>query len=149
MEMVERLRWNALSRGRDLVAFNFIESLLIELIQERLRESSVSSEVKREIEKALRNGRAAISSTIKEWPVKVGKSPVHKLPEFACFDELRQLRNNLTHPKLDPLKENELNQDQLLQRANAKKAAWAVSEVKKMGKALYQSFGIPVPIEIQ
>jgi hypothetical protein len=111
--------------------------LLIELTQECLRHPSVNPVAKWEIENALRDAKASISRTINKWPEKLGKKPVHRLAEFLSFNKLRQLRNNLTHPKLDPMKQTELTQDQLLQEANATNAAWAVLEVKKMGKALY------------
>ena len=138
----------AFSRSTIFTAFNFLESLLIELTQECLRLPSVNSVAKSEIENALRDAKASISWTIKDWPVMLGKKPVHGLAEFGCFNKLRQLRNNLTHPKLDPIQPTELTQDQLLQAANATNAAWVVSEVKKMGKALYQAFGVSIPPEV-
>jgi hypothetical protein len=102
------------ARGAIFTAFNFLESLLIELIQTSLRDPALSPQVKQEIEDALREAKASISWTYKEWPAKLGKQPVHGLSEFGQFRQLRQLRNNMMHPKLDPLQPTELTQDQLL-----------------------------------
>lgn len=139
----------AYARGAIFTAFNFVESLLIELSQECLRDPNVNAAVKAEIEDRLKKGRASISRTYNSWPQKLGKPAVDGLPEFANFEALRILRNNLTHPKLDRLKNDDLSQDELLRKANAATAAWAVAEVKKMGRALYKSFGVPVPPEVQ
>ncbi len=137
------------ARSAIFTAFNFLESLLVELTQECLAVGGASNSVKAEIESDLKHGRAKVSRTIKEWPVKLGKSPIHGLAEFRGFRKLRQLRNNLTHPKLQPLQPNELTQDQLLQEANAAIAAWAVAEAKKVARVLYSAFGVRVPPEVQ
>src|SRR5207248_1003544 len=83
-----------------------------------------------------------------EWPAKLGKSPVHGRAEFGGFSKLRRLRNNFTHPKLQPLQARELTQDELLKEASAANAAWAVAEAKKMGQVLYTVFGVRVPPEV-
>ncbi len=137
------------ARGAIFTAFNFVESLLVELTQECIGGGGVDSEVQREIEDALRNGNAGVSKTIKVWPKKLGKKEVHGCSEFRQFESLRQLRNKLIHPKLKPLQPNDLTQDQLLQEANAEKAAWAVGEVKKMAQRLYTNFGVNMPPEVQ
>jgi hypothetical protein len=137
------------SRSAILTAFNFLESLLIALSQGCLAAGGVSATVQAEIESDLEHGRANVSRTIKEWPAKLGKSPVHGQAEFGNFCKLRRLRNNLAHPKLQPLQPNELTQDQLLQEANAANAAWAVAEAKKMARVLYCVFGVRVPPEVQ
>jgi hypothetical protein len=138
----------ALARGAIFTAFNFLESLLIELSQECLRDSAVDPVAKTEIEAALSKGRASISWTIKKWPSKLGKKAVHGLSEYKNFNKIRRLRNNLTHPKLHPLKPNELTQDQLIQEANAERAAWVLGEITKMAQALYRGFGSAVPPEV-
>jgi hypothetical protein len=137
------------ARSAIFTAFNFLESLLVELTQQCLATGSANATVQTEIEADLRKGNARISRTIKEWPAKLGKASVHGRAEFRAFCKLRRLRNNLTHPKLQPLEKTELTQDQLLQEANARNAAWAVAEVKKMGRALYSVFGVRVPPEVQ
>ena len=137
------------ARSAIFTAFNFLESLLIELAQGCIANGGVSTIVQAEIEDALREAKANISWTIKEWPKKLGKTEVHGRSEFREFCNLRRLRNRLTHPKLKPLEANDLSQDQLLQEANALNAAWAVAEVKKMGRGLYAAFGVPVPPEVK
>lgn len=137
------------ARSAIFTAFNFLESLLIELTQECIAKGGVSATVQAEIEDALREAKANISWTIKEWPKMLGKAEVHGRSEFREFCNLRRLRNRLTHPKLRPLDANELTQDQLLQETNAAKAAWAVAEVKKMARVLYDVFGVSVPPEVQ
>lgn len=135
------------ARSAIFVAFNFVESLLIELVQRCLASEEIDEAIRIEINDALKNAGASISRTIKEWPAKLGKTEVHGRAEFRDFKPLRQLRNNLMHPKLQPMEPNELSHDALLQEANAQKAAWAVGEVKKMGRALYEAFGHAVPPE--
>jgi hypothetical protein len=139
----------AFARAAIFTAFNFVESLLIELTQSSLSDPTTSQRAKRAIEKRLKNGTANISKTIKKWPKKLGKAPVHHRSEFRSFKELRQLRNNLTHPKLQPLASHDPTQDALLLAVNATKAKWALDEVKKMGRALYTSYGGPIPPELQ
>lgn len=138
------------SRSSVFTAYNFIECLLVELTQAHLAddENEVAEGVRVEIEVALREAKAKLSETIKTWPALLGKEPVHGKSEFGSFQKLRRLRNNLTHPKLQPLGPNELTQDELLQEANADNAAWAVTEVKKMGRVLYTAFGVDVPPEV-
>ena len=137
------------ARSAIFTAFNFLESLLVELTQGCLAAGGVDTTVQAEIESDLKHGRGNVSRTIKEWPAKLGKSPVIGRAEYGGFRKLRRLRNNLTHPKLRPLQAGELTQDQLLQAANAANAAWAVAEVKKMGRVLYSTFGERVPPEMQ
>lgn len=137
------------ARAAIFTAFTFVESLLIELTQTCLADSATCPSAKADIEQQLRKGKANISRTIKEWPLQLGKKKVHGLAEFGAFKKLRQLRNHLTHPKLQPLEPSAPSQDQLLQVANAKNAAWAVSEVKNMARALYSSFGATVPPEVR
>lgn len=139
----------AFARAAIFTAFNFVESLLIELTETCLADPATCPSVKIDIENQLREGKASISRTIKEWPLQLGKQKVHGLAEFGAFKKLRQLRNQLTHPKLQPLDPNAPTKDRLLQETNAANAAWAVAEVKKMGRALYQSFGAIVPPEVK
>lgn len=136
------------ARGAIFTAFNFLESLLVELTQQCLATGGVDSEVRAAMEGDLRKGNARISMTIKQWPKKLGKAEVHGRSEFKGFHKLRRLRNNLTHPKLHPLQPNELTQDELLQEANAVNAIWAVTEAKRMGRLLYSVFGVGVPPEV-
>src|SRR5262249_13700940 len=110
------------SRSAIFTAFNFLESLLVELAQECLAAGGVNPSVRAEIESDLRKGNARISKAIKQWPKKLGKCQIHGRAEFRAFRKLRRLRNNLTHPKLQPLQANELTQDQLLQEASAANA---------------------------
>jgi len=137
------------ARSAIFTAFNFLESLLVELTQGCLAAGGVNPAVQAEIEADLKHGRAKVSRTIKEWPTKLGKQSVHGRAEFGGFRKLRRLRNNLTHPKLQPLQVREPTQDQLLQEANAVNATWAVAEAKKMGRVLYSVFGVRVPPEVQ
>jgi hypothetical protein len=137
------------ARSAIFTAFNFLESLLVELAQGCLAAGGVNPAVQAEIESDLIHGRARVSRTIKEWPTKLGKLAVHGMAEFSGFRKLRRLRNNLTHPKLQPLQGHELTQDQLLQEANAANAAWAVTEAKKMGRVLYNAFGVRTPPEVK
>lgn len=153
------------SRAAIFTAFNFLESLWIELVQERIRvpHHEVKSHWKRNcrlwtsrrrstreiIEGQLRSGRASISSTIREWPQLLGLQELHSRAEFRSFKEFRQLRNRLIHPKLDPLVPGEPNQDELLRLANRDKAAWAVTESKRMAAVLYRQFDQRVPPEVE
>ena len=130
-------------------AFNFIESLLVELTQQCLAADGVDSTVQQEIEQALQNATPSISWTYKLWLKMLGKPEVHGCSEFREFCNLRKLRNNLIHPMLEPLRADQLTQDQLLEEVNAAKAAWAVDEVKKMGRRLYTNFGVRIPPEVQ
>ena len=116
------------ARAAIFTAFNFVESLLIELTQTCLADLTTCPSAKTDIEDQLRKGKANISRTIKEWPLQLGKQKVHGLAEFGAFNKLRQLRNHLTHPRLQPLELTAPTQDQLLQEANAANAAWAVAE---------------------
>src|SRR5260370_23625323 len=136
------------ARSAIFTAFNFLESLLVELCQGCIAAGGVNAAVRAEIESDLKKGNARISRTIKEWPAKLGKSPVHGRAEFCGFRKLRRLRNNLTHPKLQPLQVNELTEDQLLQEANAANAIWAVAEARKMGRVLYSVFGVKVTSQV-
>lgn len=137
------------ARSAIFTAFNFLESLLIDLAQGCLASGAVSESIKAEIESDLKNGKASISKTIKEWPEKLGKSPIHGCAAFCEFSKLRRLRNKLTHPKLHPLSAADVTQDELLQEANAANAAWAVTESKKIGRLLCNSFGVRVSPELQ
>jgi hypothetical protein len=136
------------ARAAIFTAFNFVEALLIELTQSCLADPAACPSVRADIEGQLRTGNANISRTIKQWPLQLGKRKVHGLAEFGAFKKLRQLRNHLIHPTLQPVDANAPTQDQLLQEADAMNAAWAVAEAGKMGRALYQSFGAAVPPEL-
>jgi hypothetical protein len=60
----------AFARAAIFTAFNFLESLLIELSQERASNGPLKgSSVAQGILDDLRDGKAAISRTMKEWPV--------------------------------------------------------------------------------
>lgn len=137
------------ARAAVFTAFSFIESLLVELVQQCIAAGGADQAIKEEIEKDLKAGRASISRTIKEWPAKVGKSPIHGRAECREFKSLRQLRNQFTHPKLQPLAECDLTQDELLQKANGDTASRAIAEVKKIAKVMYEAFGATVPPEVQ
>jgi hypothetical protein len=80
---------------------------------------------------------------------KLGATPVQGLAEFGEFRNLRRLRNNLVHPKFDTLGTKELTQDELLREANAARAAWAITEIKKMARVLYTAFGVQLPPEVE
>lgn len=137
------------ARSAIFTALNFVESLVLELTQQCLATGRVDSAVQREIEGNLRSRNAGLAKIIKRWPEMLGKKAVHGWSEFRQFKRLRQLRNKLIHPNPKPLLPDDLTQDQLLQEVHTEKAAWAVDEVKKMGRRLYISFGVDVPPEVQ
>lgn len=137
------------ARSAVFTGFNFLESLMIELTQQSIAAGDAAPADETEMNDALKKARASISKTITSWPGKLGKPAVHLCPEFQEFEKLRQLRNNLTHPKLHPVTPKCQTQDELLQISSAKTAAWAVDVAKKMGSVLYRAFGVPVPPEAQ
>ena len=94
----------------------------------------------------LRDGKASVSRTMKEWPINLVSKDVHGSHHFREFCVIRSLRNQLVHPKLEPLNPNELNQDQLLRRANCDEATWVLGQICIMAVALYKAFGVrPLP----
>jgi hypothetical protein len=97
----------------------------------------------------LKNGKANISRTMQEWTLQLTGKDV--LGNHRCreFKSIRGLRNQLIHPKLEPLEAHELTQDQLLRRANAEEAAWYIGQVNLIAVALYMAFKQPVPPEVQ
>ena len=137
------------ARSAIFTALNFVESLGRELTWQCLEAGGVDAEVQRQIEVDLRSRRPGVAKIVKEWPELLGKKAVHDSSEFGQFETLCRLRNNLIHPNPEPLRSDELTQDQLLQEVNAEKAAWAVGEAKKMGRRLYANFGVEVPPEVQ
>src|SRR5262249_24896296 len=91
--------------------------------------------------------KANLAKTIGEWPVVLGVGKVTDKPGFEKFEEVRLLRNNLTHPKFEPRKLSTPTQDQLLDLTNGANAKWVVEEVGKMLAALRTAFSLPVPQE--
>jgi hypothetical protein len=138
------------SRAAIFASFNFLESLLIELAQDHVTNGPGKGTPYGQIVlDDLKNGRANISRTMQEWTLRLtGKDVLgnHRCREFKA---IRQLRNQLIHPKFEPLEAGELTQDKLLRRANAEEAAWFVGRVNLMAVALYMAFHQPVPPEIR
>jgi len=126
----------AYSRATIFTAFNFLQCLLIELSQECAKiGSAAGTPCGQAVLDDLRDGNASISHTMKEWPTNLVGQNVHGTHHFREFCVIRGLRNQLIHAKLEPLKTNELTQDQLLRRANCDEAAWVFGQVCIMAVA--------------
>lgn len=142
------------SRAAIFTAFNFLESLLIELSQERI--ASGATQCKHcddTILDDLKNARAGISRAMEEWPIKILGTCVTGLAQFGKFREIRTLRNELVHPKLDTLIKGERTQNELLMEANANRAEMVFSECCKMAAVLYEKYkgktNVPPEITIE
>lgn len=140
----------ALSRAAIFTSFNFLESLLIELAQDYVTNGAGNrTPYGQTVLNNLKNGKANISWTMQEWTLNLMGKDV--LQDHRCreFNAIRGLRNQLIHPKFEPIGTHKLTQDQLLLRANADEATWFVGQVNLMAVALYIAFKQPVPLEVQ
>jgi hypothetical protein len=140
----------AFSRAAIFTAFNFLESLLIDLAQDYVTNGpGAGTAYGQAMLHDLTHGNASISRTIKDWPINLVGKDVHGSHHFREFSVIRSLRNQLIHAKLEPLNPNELDQNQLLRRANCDEAAWVFGQICIMAAALYVAFGQkPLP-EVQ
>jgi hypothetical protein len=138
----------AAARAAIFTAFNFLESLLIELTQEHIRTAQVCAHCIDSIHDDLKHARAEISRTYKQWPIMVTGKCVAGDAAFAPFKEIRQLRNELVHPKLDTYDARERTQQELLETCTAGTAKDIVTKLCKMAAVLYTAYGKPTPPEV-
>lgn len=147
---IPSLSERASARAAIFTSFNFLEGLLIELAQDRIKTGPVHCmHCNHAIQDDLKNARAEISRTLKDWPMMlIGKCLLGR-SEFGLFRDIRVLRNHLIHPKYETYGPKEPTQDKLLKSCNASEAARILTEICKMAKVLYQEFGKGVPTEVE
>jgi hypothetical protein len=139
----------AYARGAIFTAFNFLESLLIELVQDHVTNGPIAGTPDAmAILDDLKEGRTKISTTMQDWTVRFAGGDIRRDHRFTNWKVIRGFRNQMVHPKLEPLDVGDLTQDQLLRRANAGEADWFLGEVSRMAEALYAAFGKRVPPEV-
>ncbi len=139
----------AYARGAIFTAFNFLECLLIELTQDYVTNGPGRGTPDGiAMLDDLKEGRARISETMKDWTCKFAGGDIRRDHRFTNWKVVRGFRNQLVHPKLEPLDNSDLTQDQLLRRANADEADWFLGEICRMAEALYAAFGKRIPPEV-
>jgi hypothetical protein len=140
----------ASARAAIFTAFNLLEGLLIELTQNRTSAGpTLCKHCDSAILDEIRFARASISRTMTEWPVKILGVCVTGRSEFAKFKEIRKLRNQLIHPKLESQENGDRSQDDLLKECNADRCKEILYEVTKMSILLYKEFGHDAPPEFK
>jgi len=140
----------ASARAAIFTSFNFLEGLLIELAQDRIKTGATHCmHCNNTIQDDLKNARAEISRTLKDWPLMLTGKCLLGRSEFGSFKEIRVLRNHLIHPKYETCGPNNPTQDDLLKLCNALEANRVLTEICKMAKVLYQEFGKDVPTEVE
>lgn len=143
---IPRSKERANARAAIFTAFNFLESLLLELAQDYIRTGSASSTERSKIEGDI-SKRRGISTTYDKWTKLLFKKKSSKAREFANFEYIRDLRNQLVHPKLVAPAPTR-TQDELIRVVTADLSGRIVAEVSGMAKVWYVWFGKPVPPEI-
>jgi hypothetical protein len=134
------------ARAAIFTAFNFLESLLIELAQEHIQSGQASSGAATTIAQDLKN-RKGISATYRSWPLALFNKDSSAEAEFTHFEDIRELRNQLVHPKLVPSL-GARSQDDLLKIVTADRASRVIAEVSKMASVWFTWFGKSVPPEV-
>ena len=141
------------ARAAIFMAFNMVESLLIDLTQECIS-SDTSNQIciccKDKIKNELKGGKGSIVNTIKDWPRMLGKTAITEIAYFDSdrFDAIRNFRNQLIHPKLElPVDSTAPSQDDLLRQCTEANAQAIIHDLVKTAKALYTIFGKPIPVE--
>lgn len=140
----------AAARAAIFTSFNLLEGLLIELTQAKIAAGGTKcSHCDDAILDELKEARANISRTMTEWPIKVLGVCVTGQSEFGRLKEIRTLRNQLIHPKLETQKKDERSQDDLLKECNADRSKEILHEICRMCKVLYTVYGQRVPPEFE
>lgn len=138
------------ARSAIFTAFNFVESLLTELVQGRIRDDgSACAHCAARIQQDIQSGRASISRTIYDWPKMLTGKDLSFEPVFQRFEKHRLFRNNLVHPTLVPAKKGALDQDSLLKATSAQEAREFVQGMKDVAAKLYVAFGAHVPRDLE
>ena len=92
----------ASARAAIFTSFNFLEGLLIELAQDRIKNGQTHcTYCNNTIIDDLKNAKAQISHTPKNWPLMLLGKDLLGESEFGSFREIRVLRNHLIHPKYE------------------------------------------------
>ena len=139
-----------MARAAVFTAVNLLESLLIELTQDRISKGPTHCKhCNTAILDELKSARASISRIMTDWPVKILGVCVTDRAEFGKFKEIRVLRNQLIHPKLETQKEGERSQDDLLRECTADRSKEVLYEVARMCEVLYTEYGQGVPLELK
>ena len=140
----------AFSRAAIFTSFNFLEGLLIELAQDRIKVGPTHCpHCNNTIQDDLKSARAEISRTLREWPTMLLGKCLLGMSEFGAFREIRVFRNHLIHPKYERFESHEPSQDDLLKECTSFKAEWILSEICKMAEILYREFGKATPPELR
>ncbi|MES2789827.1 MAG: hypothetical protein V4719_09405 [Planctomycetota bacterium] len=139
------------ARSAISTAFNALESLLIDLtqwyIEKNLAAKTICKHCASRINWELRDQKANISRTLFEWPGVLFDVDLSKDPDFKKFENIRNFRNNLTHPLLTPFSDKKLDQTTLLLATTAERAHQVIEDIAKMACTLHTVYGVPVPPE--